>query len=161
MTDSEIEQDINEKSWSCLSIHDAAPPFMYTVGLVKTFRHAELIIFGLERSVAWGALSALVAELRSGKSLTANGTFKWEAGGLLLGFRDVHATQHPLYLGYAMGFCRNNSLGELTALQVFWADQRQRFPFHAGCDIEVYQLQPRLDVSLTPSEMRQWKRQWE
>jgi hypothetical protein len=61
-----------------------------------------------------------------------------------------------------MGYCRYiGRIGELEAMQAFWPDGNSRFPFEVGCDLAVYQLQPRLDVGLTPREVRRWRRQWE
>ena len=45
--------------------------------------------------------------------------------------------------------------------KAFWPDAAGKFPFEVGCDLEVYQLQPRLDIALTPEELRRWRRQWE
>jgi hypothetical protein len=79
-----------------------------------------------------------------------------------VGFRRVHPTQHPLYLGFAMGFMTNiGRIGELEAVQAFWPDAAGKFPFEVGCDLGVYQLQPRLDIGLSPREVRRWQRQWE
>ena len=79
-----------------------------------------------------------------------------------VGFRRVHPTQHELYLGFAMGYCRHiGRWGELEAMQAFWPDNSGKFPFEAGCALDVYRLQPRLDIGLTPQELRKWRRQWE
>lgn len=79
-----------------------------------------------------------------------------------VGFRRVHPTQHPLYLGFAMGFLtRIGRIGELEAMQAFWPDGNGRFPFDGSCDLGVYNLQPRLDIGLTPREVRHFERQCE
>src|SRR5262249_23768953 len=78
-----------------------------------------------------------------------------------VGFRPVHPTQHELYLGFAMGYCRHiGRLGELEAMQVFWPDSNGKFPFDVGCDSDVFCIQPRLDLGLTPGELREWRRRW-
>jgi hypothetical protein len=62
-------------------------------------------------------------------------------------------------LNRIMGFVRNiGRIGELEAMQVLWPDSKGRFPFEVGCDLGVYQLQPRLDLALMPSEVRQFER---
>jgi hypothetical protein len=43
----------------------------------------------------------------------------------------------------------------------FWPNRQGKFPFDVGCDLAVYQLQPRLDIGLSPREVRRWERQWE
>ena len=79
-----------------------------------------------------------------------------------IGLRPVHPTQHELYLGFAIGYCRFiGRIGELEAMQAFWPDSKGKFPFEVGCDLAVHQLQPRLDIELTPREVPKWLRQWE
>jgi hypothetical protein len=76
-----------------------------------------------------------------------------------VGFRQVHPTQHPLYLGFAMGFMTNACrIGELEAAQAFWPDAAGKFPFEVGCELGVYQLQPLLDIGLSPQEVRRRNR---
>jgi hypothetical protein len=50
---------------------------------------------------------------------------------------------------------------DLEAVQVFWPDKNGKFPFDVGCDLDVYQRQPRLDLPLPPSEVREFRRRWE
>jgi hypothetical protein len=72
-----------------------------------------------------------------------------------VGFRRVHPTQHEFYLGFAMGYCRSiGRSGELEAMQAFWPDSHGNFPFEVGCDLAVYQLQPRLVIGPTPREVQ-------
>ncbi|MDB5310878.1 MAG: hypothetical protein JWO38_5080, partial [Gemmataceae bacterium] len=52
-------------------------------------------------------------------------------------------------------------IGALEAVQAFWPDDNGKFPFEVDCELAVYQLQPRLDIGLTPREVRKWQRQWE
>ena len=67
-----------------------------------------------------------------------------------------------MYLGFAMGFLTNiGRIGELQAMQAFWPDRSAKFPFDVGCDLAVYRLQPRLDIPLTPREVRRFARQFE
>ncbi len=109
-------------------------------------------------------LAGLIQEIRAGESYAEPGIYPVKLGGdeHRVGFRRVDPTQHPLYLGFAMGFLTNlGRFGELEAMQVFWPDSRGKFPFEPGCDLGVYQLQPRLDVALTPAEIREFERQWE
>lgn len=159
----EIEAVVNEYGWYGLSVYDHELPFLYTVGLLKTMRHPAFILFGIDLDDAYAIIAELFEKLDAGMKFNPSSVLELTASGkqFTIGFRQVHESQHPLYLGYAMGFCRRCSLGELSALQVFWADRRGKFPFDAGCDLEVYQRQSRLDISLTPSEIRRWERQWE
>jgi hypothetical protein len=46
-------------------------------------------------------------------------------------------------------------------MQAFWPDRAGKFPFEVGCDLAVYELQPRLDIGLSPREVRRFERLWE
>ncbi len=159
----EIAADVKKHGWSAANVRDHEPPFLYSIGLMHTVKHPELIVFGLEPGVAHGLISHLVGEIRAGSRFDDAGvsTFDLRGKTIAVGLRRVHPTQHPLYLGYAMGYCREVMLPGLDAVQVFWPDRNGKFPFDPGCELAVYQRQPRLDISLTPTEMRQWERQWE
>jgi len=123
--DEEIAEIVRQYGWYAASISDHKPPFLYTIGLMETCRHPEFIIFGLEADKAHALLSGLVREIRTGKSYAEPGVYCVNLGGdeQRVGFRRLHPTQHPLYLGIAMGFLRNvGRFGELEAMQVFWPD---------------------------------------
>ncbi len=159
----EIAEVVREHGWFAASVSDHEPPFLYSIGLMQTCDHPELIAFGLEPSLAHPLVSSLVREIRGGATYAHPGTAVVPFGGdFRVGFRAVHPTQHPLYLGFAMGYCRFiGRPGELQAMQVFWPDREGRLPFEPGCDLDVFQLQPRLDIPLMPSEVRRFERQWE
>jgi hypothetical protein len=162
--DEEIAEIVAEHGWFGANVSDAEPPFFYTIGLMKTFDHPELIIFGLEPEEANALFQGLIRDLREGKVYKQPGVYTITLGKdkHQVGFRTVHETQHELYLGFAMGFMRGiDSIGELEAMQVFWPDRAGKFPFDVGCELEVYNLQPRLDIGLTPRELRRFQRQFE
>ncbi|WP_041398529.1 DUF4262 domain-containing protein [Rubinisphaera brasiliensis] len=131
---------------------------------MQTCQHPELIIFGLDAENAYALFSGLINNVRNGASYSENGVRTVELGGDKhnVGFRRVHPTQHPLYLGFGMGFMTNiGRIGELEAVQTFWPDSSGKFPFDAGCDLGVFNLQPRLDIGLSPREVGEFERRWE
>lgn len=105
----------------------------------------------------------MIQDIRAGRAFAQPGVYTVTlAEDHRVGIRRVHLSQHPLYLGFAMGYCTYlGRIGELEAVQVFWPDSGGKFPFEVGCDQEVYQCQPRLDIPLTPSEIREFERRWE
>ena len=160
----EIAEVVREHGWFAASVSDHEPPFLYSIGLTQTCDHPELIVFGLDPPVAHAMVSSLVREIRGGASYAHPGTavVPVVGGDFRVGFRAVHPTQHPPYLGFAMGYCRFiGGSSKLQAMQVFWPDREGRMPFEIGCDLDVFRLQPRLDIPLTPSEVRRFARQWE
>jgi hypothetical protein len=157
--DEEIAAVVSKNGWTSLSIYDASPRFRYSIGLMHTYDHPEFIIFGLEPRQSHAILAAIVRDIRGGGSFKTAGTH----GGILIddaliAVRPVHPSQHPLYFGYAMGFCRHiGRRGELQAVQVFWPDEAGRFPFDVGFDLDVYHCQSRLDFPLTPREIKEFE----
>jgi hypothetical protein len=158
--DDEFAEDVRQYGWSCANVSDHDPPFCYTIGLMQTWRHPEFIVFGLSHDNAYALLSSLVSRIRNGMVFDP-GVHTVSIGGddHRVGFRPVDPTQHECYLGFAMGFLTNiGRIGELEAMQAFWPDRDGKFPFDAGCDLGVYQAQPRLELALTESETRAWRR---
>jgi hypothetical protein len=152
----EIAEIVRKHGWFAASIEDHQPPFLYTIGLMHTCPHPEFIIFGLDSDDAHALFSGLIRDIRAGKSYVEPGVYTVTLGNdeHRVGLRRVHPTQHPLYFGFAMGFMREiGRIGELEAMQAFWPDSAGKFPFEVGCNLEVYRLQPRIDLALTPSEI--------
>lgn len=160
----EIAEIVRKYGWYAANVSDAEPPFLYTIGLLESWQHPELILFGLDAENAYALLAGLISNIQHGHSYAENAIQTIELGEdrHQVGFRCVHSTQHPVYLGFAMGYQRHlGRPGELSAMQVFWPDEKGRFPFDPGCELDVYQLQPRLDIGLTPREVQEFERQWE
>lgn len=160
----QIAEVVRQYGWYAASIGDHQPPFLYTIGLMQTLDHPELIVFGLEPENAHALISQFVRDIRAGRSFAEPGVGEIDVAGneQSIGFRRVHPTQHALYLGFAMGYCRYVAQqGDLEAMQVFWPDDNGKFPFDVGCDLAVHGLQPRLDIGQTAREVRRWRRQWE
>ena len=44
----EIAEVVREHGWYAASVSDHDPPFLYSIGLMQTSDHPELIVFGLE-----------------------------------------------------------------------------------------------------------------
>jgi hypothetical protein len=157
-------EDVRIHGWSVASISDHGPPFQYTIGLMQTCRHPEFIVFGLDDGNSGALFSGLVRDIRAGRSFAEPGVHTVTLGGdeHRVGFRRVDPTQHPLYLGFAMGFLSNiGRIGELEAVQAFWPDAAGKFPFEVGCNHAVNEFQPRLDIALTPEEVSRFQRPFE
>jgi hypothetical protein len=157
--DEEIAQSVRAHGWHAIAVTDHPPEFVYTCGLMTTFQHPEAIILGLRGRPAYSVLAAMVDDIRRGRTFESPGRYEGVLVDFPIAIRRVHPSQHELYLGYAMGHCRYmGNAGGLVAVQVFWPDKASRFPFDVGCDQDVMNLQPRLDLAVTPSELRAHRR---
>lgn len=148
-----ISEGVRKNGFRILAIADHKPPFAYTVGLIFTQQHPELMIFGLPEAGP-SILRAAIKLIRDGERFDAAG--EYDILGLIrVATRPVDPTQHEFYLGYAMGYCREQARpGGLQAVQVFWPDKQGRFPFTRGCEEQVWAAQPRLDQPLGPLEVK-------
>jgi hypothetical protein len=157
LVNASIPELVRQHGWSAVNVYDADPPFLYTVGLIPSFNHPELILFGLESQQAHSILSALVRRIRSGEFFRVSGILSGVLPeGRVIGVRPVHATQHSLYLGRAMAFCMYvGMMDEIEAMQIYWPDKSGKFPFEGGCDFNVFHCQPRLDIPLARSELNE------
>jgi Domain of unknown function (DUF4262) len=99
----EIAEVVREHGWFAASISDHEPPFLYSIGLMQTCGHPELIVFGLDPGDAHALLSGIVREIRAGHSYAQSGACTVSlAEDHRLGIRRMHPTRHPPYLGFAM-----------------------------------------------------------
>jgi hypothetical protein len=160
----EIKAVVHKQGWFCANVFDHDPPFLYSIGILETFQHPELKVFGLETKIAVELLTNIFLRIREGEVFTSDGISEIQFGDTIrrIAIRRVHPTQHQFYLGYAMGYCRHIGLStDLEALQVFWTDKTGRFPFESNFATELQKLQPRLDLPRTLEEIEEFERQFE
>ena len=65
--DDEIAEVVREYGWYAASVSDHVPPFLYSIGLMKSCQHPELIVFGLDPQNAYALLSGLISAARAGR----------------------------------------------------------------------------------------------
>ena len=119
-----IAEIVQEHGWYAANVGDHQPPFLYSIGLMQSCGHPEFVVFGLDTGDSCSLLSCLVRDIHAGRTYAEPGIHPVSSGGddHRIGFRRVHPTQHPLYLGFAMGYCRHigrighiGHIGELEA----------------------------------------------
>lgn len=149
-----ISEGVRKNGFRILSIADHKPPFAYTVGLMFSQQHPELIILGLPEAGP-NILRAIIKLIGEGTRFDAPGEYD-VLGVIRVATRPVDSTQHEFFLGYAMGYFREQGRpGGLQAVQVFWPDKDGRFPFMRGCKEQVWAAQPRLDQPLGPLDLKE------
>ncbi|MBM3966021.1 MAG: DUF4262 domain-containing protein [Planctomycetes bacterium] len=159
----EIESIVNEHGWYCANIFDAQIPFCYTIGLMTRLQHPELIAFSLDPKGAHFLFESVITLIKRGDRFDRERVRELIVGDDThrIKIRRVHVTQHPIYLGFAMGHLTNHGrMGELEAVQLCWPDEHGDFPFDLNCNPRLNDLQPRLDIRLSASEIRQFMRDY-
>jgi hypothetical protein len=154
--DERIAAMVAQHGWHCTMVGAGPrlPAFAYTTGLVATFEHPELVIFGLRERLMYDVFHGIVGDLRGGKSYAEPQTYGGVLENVEIAVRPVHETRIRVLLGYAMAFYRlRGESSRLRAVQVLWPDKAGSFPFDAGCDPVTRASQPLLDVPVPPAEL--------
>lgn len=130
-----IHHDIENVGWSAISVMRAADdpdddwvPFTYTIGLLETYKHPELIVYGMHPDIAHGVLSCAIDLIKNGDQF-GHGEKRSE---VLAQDYDVMFLTHPTTpLNMA-----KNYYGEdvFDVLQLVWPDAEYKFPGEDGVD---------------------------
>ena len=65
----EIAASVARNGWAAVSIPSSPfGPFVYSVGVLTTVGHPELIVFGLDPDTGYSVLAAMVQDIRNGSS---------------------------------------------------------------------------------------------
>ncbi len=142
-----IKNAIENYGWTvCLFEADATTPaFAYTTGLWKNFNHPEIIAFGLPLDTMYTILNDAGAIIKAGNPL-ATSVDNFEILELHpVQFRQVHEDNMVDYFGYARWFYNYEFF---PALQLFWTDKANKFPWETAFDKRYEFDQPLLDRKL-------------
>lgn len=126
-----IRSDVDAFGWHCLSVSpcegEAGESFTYTIGLVETFDHPEIMIFGLGNKVSHGILSNCVEMIRKGVAFQADIDYPGVIGaGYKVVFKKVLPEFLPEYFGAASRFYGDKPFNGLV---MFWPDKAHQFPW--------------------------------
>jgi len=132
--DRKVLDDVARVGWSDMAIFptkdEPGLPFNYTVGLCE-MDHPEILVMGMDPKQMHGLLSWVVEQIRNGVNYQPN-TYSEEV--LANGFHvawvevlDVHHEDFPLNMATRL-------FGDISAIQLIWPDQKDRFPWHVSFD---------------------------
>ncbi len=130
---------------------------------MQTCQHPSSSSLGWMPKSAYALFSGLIHDIRNARRMPKAVSVTIELGGDMhnVGFRRVHPTQHPLYLGFAMGFMTSiGRIGELEAVQAFWPDATESSHL-TWVAIWAFSICSRASISvLSPREIRDFQRRW-
>lgn len=93
-----------------VSANGDGPDFAYSIGMVRTLGHPEIIIVGLPHDRAHRIINDVGAAARRGERFTAGDVSdEFLSGGYRVTFRAVPAYQYGAYLGIGMRFYGDES----------------------------------------------------
>jgi hypothetical protein len=140
-----LVSDIEEFGWHVIMIgeDDEGPAFAYSIGLFKSFRHPEIIVFGLDVNLMHRMINLIGEEVRQGRRF-ADGD---AAPGILenydVRFLTVASRHYHEHVGYARWFYKGD---DFPVLQCLWPDKKGRFPTDPGFAKALRPRQPLLDL---------------
>jgi hypothetical protein len=129
---------------------EASSPWAYTIGLMQSFNHPELVVTGPSLERAGHLLGAVSGRVRDGERFTATSPPQSVCKCSTVAFGAVHRGQWEQgrfdwwfqYYAWAGGSPR----AEPEAIQVLWPDEEDRFPPDPEfCIPHGGQCQPLLD----------------
>jgi hypothetical protein len=139
----QIDKMVQEYGWyvTLFEEEDGLPAFGYTIGLWKTFKHPEVIAFGLPVDVLASLLNLAGEKVKAGETIREEFAYPDLLTELPVTFRKVHQENMGDYFGYAINFY---DMKPFPALQLFWPDEQAAFPWDDAFDDSLRLYQPRL-----------------
>jgi hypothetical protein len=142
-----VVNDIARHGWHLIQVPPDAegPGFVYSIGMMETLNHPEIVIFGLDGVMMMQMVNGIGEEIIAGRPFREEGLYDGLLQGFACKFKPVASRFHTEYLGYAMWHRRHvGKIGILEAMQCLWPDKRGLFPDETGCHPEIAHLQPLL-----------------
>lgn len=153
--DRRVLADVEKYGWHCVKLFDDDPSqFAYSIGLMHTHDHAELVIFGLKLESMHSILSNIARDIRGGRRFEEEILYDGILDGCSIAVKRVHPSWHSRYLGYAMWHRRHvGRAGDLRTVQIVWPDLSGLFPWDEKFNGSLRKLQPRMELPI-PDELK-------
>jgi hypothetical protein len=126
--DRKLLHDVAEVGWHFLVIPEEAgtPGWAFSVGLYHSFRHPEVVVFGLPLKLLGQVIGGIGTAVRGGKVFAAGQDYADILEGVRCAFRPVTPCWYRPFLGYARWFYQGD---DFPVLQCLWPDKQQHFPW--------------------------------
>ena len=125
-----VLDDIAKYGWHCLNIleENDQPPWAFTIGLFQTWKHPELIVFGLKRAVAHEILNIVAQGLAENRRMDLSQPTDdlLQSGGCV--FVEVPQSQYHEHVGFARWYYQGNNF---PLYQIVWPSRDGWFPWNA------------------------------
>ncbi len=150
----EARRLMGERGWTVVPVDGTPLCWAYSIGLAETLGCPDLICFGPTGPDAEHKLIDVQRHLRSGDLKLEDG-LHWNGLDVEVCWRRVHESQ---YLGFGWFHLakevregRTGNREPVEAFQMFIPDLSGLYPWEAGCDREMHDLQPMLFLPFDPA----------
>lgn len=138
-----IHKNVRKYGWHATMIEedDEGPGFLYSIGVFKSWRKPELILFGSPMEMAHTLITTAVDRMKDGESFPLDAPVDRILKEYPVMFKAVHASQFHEYFGYGLWYYDGP---KFPALQCFLPDKTGKFPWDPGCAKAILSMQPDL-----------------
>jgi hypothetical protein len=112
-----------------VSEDESGPAFSYSVGLEQTYRHPEIIVFGLAQESRHTIINNCAIEIKSGKTYSPDKLYGDILPDYDCAFKIVLFEWYDDYVGQAQRFYQGSSF---QLLQCIWPDLSHKLPWQPG-----------------------------
>jgi hypothetical protein len=141
-SDRKMIADVREHGVHVVHVFDPEgkdPEFSYTLGLWHTYRHPEVLIFGLKRELRHTLLNNLKFAISNGRSFTDGLSANDALAGYICYFQELSKEYLHKYLGRDCWFYDGD---DFSAVQMLWPTVDGVYPWDEGASEYLQQLQP-------------------
>jgi len=128
--ESKVVADVERVGWSLMLIREEArqqkPGWAFTIGLFETYRHPEVVMFGLKEESRSSILNWIGRCVKGGKHFTAGAEHDWVLDGYPCWSRGVSKRWYRDLLGWAIWFYGGC---DFPAVQCIWPDKQGVYPW--------------------------------
>jgi hypothetical protein len=124
---------------------DYLPSFAYSIGLWETFKHPEIICFGLHAETMGEIIQDIAEGVRGGEVVETGRIYDTILENGRTMFLDVDQGNMGDYFGTAIAYYKTR---DFKALQLVWTDRKDLFPWDVGFEEEFRFRQPLLDRNM-------------
>lgn len=123
-----IRHDIQQYGWHVIGVtgNDAIPAFSYTIGLMESYGHPELLVMGLRMEVMHYLLNEAGALVRDGRPILMDTDMQEFLDDYPVRFRTIHPSNIRDYFGTALNYYQRN---DLPAMQLIYPDKAYKWPW--------------------------------
>jgi hypothetical protein len=121
---------------------DYLPSFSYSIGLLETYQHPELICFGLSTDLMHALINDVAALIKQGEKMESGKNYDNIFANSDAQFVQVDVRNVPDYFKLALKYY---GLDQIPAMQLIWTDRENRFPWEMDFEEEFMYKQPLLD----------------
>ena len=139
-TDADLAADIAQHQWVVLKIDaPGGAEYGYSVGLTKSFGHAELVVTGLDDDTMQELINDVGEAIEKGATFRDGDVSSEFLEGYDVTFRAVPAALRASHFAWAD---RYYGTADFAVLQVVYPDRERRWPWDAGVATDFVKGQP-------------------